>query len=124
MRNIGAIILGLVAAVAILGIPADNAFAHAKLKSASPGQESKIQPGLKEILLTFNEAVEASLSTVDLHSSDGSEVATSKGRKICAQKTCKLAVPALKAGNYTVNYHILSVDGHVVDGSYVFHVAD
>lgn len=116
----------VLAAVAFLAITASSvpALAHARLKSASPSQDATVKAGLAEIKLTFNENVEPSLSVIELDDSAGKVVVTSKGTAVCEKKSCALPVPPLKAGDYAVKYHVLSEDGHVVEGGYAFHVRD
>lgn len=101
-----------------------TAWAHARLKSASPSQDSTVKTGLAEIRLTFNEPIEAALSVIELDDASGQVLATSKGVPICERKVCTLHVDPLKAGAYVVRYHVLSEDGHVVAASYGFKVAD
>lgn len=110
--------MGILAAVTFSSC--DIALAHAKLKTSQPAANSKVQAGIKEIRLMFNETIEPSLSTVEVDGPDGRAIASSKGSKVCAKQTCKLAVPALAAGTYAVKFHVLSMDGHVVEGSYSF----
>lgn len=116
----------ILAAVALLAFAASPvpALAHAQLKSASPPQDSTVKAGLAEIRLTFNETIEPSLSVIELDDSAGQVLVRSKGVGVCEKKACALVVSPLKAGDYAVKYHVLSEDGHVVEGSYVFHVTD
>jgi copper resistance protein C len=108
----------------LLTVSATTSWSHARLKSASPPADATAQTGLKEIKLEFNEAVEPSLSTIEVDDANGQVIATSKGKAVCEKKTCSLAVDPMMAGDYVVKYHVLSSDGHVVDGHYGFHVAD
>ena len=45
-----------------------------------------------------------------------------EGEQACKAKTCRFAVEPLKAGTYHIDYHILSADGHVVEGKIRFTV--
>lgn len=106
-------------------VPAtDPASAHARLKSAVPAAGSSIKPGLAEISLKFNEAVEPALSIIELLDADGKTIASSKGKTVCAETACNFPVDPLKTGTYAVRYHILSEDGHVVEATYSFEVAE
>jgi copper resistance protein C len=112
------------AVLAAVVLSSGGAQAHAKLKSASPAAGDTAKTGLAAIELVFNETLEPALSTLELDDAQDKLLVTSKGTPACAGATCKLAVPPLAAGDYTVKYHVLSGDGHVVKGSFSFHVAD
>lgn len=116
MFHCRAIMLALIAAIA-LPHPAQ---AHAKLTSATPAADAKLPAAPSAIVLSFNETVEPSLTFVELEDAAGAVVVTSKGKAICDKATCTLALPALKPGAYKVKYHVLSADGHVVNGGYGF----
>jgi methionine-rich copper-binding protein CopC len=99
-----------------------QALAHAKLKSSSPAANAKVMSGLKEIKLEFSEPIEPSLSKFELDNAAGKAVASMTGDKACAKAKCKFEVTPHAAGVYTLNYHVLSGDGHVVDGKFDFTV--
>lgn len=74
--------------------------------------------------LTFSEGVELSFSGVTLTGPQNKPVATGKlarsdGNK--AQLTLPMTEP-LAAGEYTVEWHVVSVDGHKTKGQYHFSV--
>ena len=110
-------------AVACLGCP-DGASAHAKLKLASPAANATVKSAVTDIKLQFNEAVEPSFSVIGLLDASGKQLATSKGSTFCEKTNCTFTVAPLKPGSYEVKYHVLSADGHVVEGTYAFKVAD
>lgn len=112
----------LVAAGLAAMLPSPQAFAHAKLKAAVPAAEAKLAAAPAEIVLTFSETVEPALTYVELDDAAGKVVITSKGTPICDQATCTLKLPALPAGAYKVKFHVLSADGHVVNGGYGFSI--
>lgn len=116
--------LAIAAVMAVLLLPSGGAVAHAKLKSSRPAADATVKTGLAAVELTFNEKLEPALSVIEVDDAQGQALATSKGTPACEGATCRLVVPALKAGDYTVTYHVLSADGHVVKGSFVFHIAD
>jgi methionine-rich copper-binding protein CopC len=107
-----------------LSLAGGEAAAHARLASASPEKGATVKSGVIDLELTFNEAVEPALSVIAVSDGTGQPVLSSKGTPVCADRVCRLRLPPLSAGDFTVSYHVLSVDGHVVKGSYVFHVAD
>jgi methionine-rich copper-binding protein CopC len=109
----------LVSLLALPGAPA--CYAHAELEQAEPPQRSQLTSAPKVVRLQFNEAVEASYSTLGVENSTGEPLGHAKLTAPDPQ-TLQLRLPALGAGEYSVHYRVLSVDGHVVDGSYNFSV--
>jgi methionine-rich copper-binding protein CopC len=99
------------------------AFAHAHLLSQSPlANESVATPS--QLALSFSEGLEAELSGVVVKTSRGAPVGT--GIASLDPKTDKtLIVPLagkLSPGEYAVEWHVLSKDGHVTKGTYHFRV--
>lgn len=90
-------------------------------KSRRPIRRS---PPPQALTLTFSEGVELSFSGVTLTGPQNKPVATGKlarsdGNK--AQLTLPMTEP-LAAGEYTVEWHVVSVDGHKTKGQYHFSV--
>jgi methionine-rich copper-binding protein CopC len=99
------------------------ASAHATLKSATPAQDAEVTTAPKEISLRFNEKLEAAFSNAKLVDSNGKEVPTAKASLDPADPSVmKLAVPALPAGKYKVEYAVVGHDGHRRKGNYSFTV--
>ncbi|MCO8269272.1 copper resistance protein CopC [Actinoplanes sp. TRM 88003] len=116
------VLITLAAILAVLAPPAP-AWAHAKLLSADPAQSATLAKAPTSVTLTFNEELNPDFTTVVL--SDA------------AQQRLPLAVPAVEAtkarvaidqpignGTYLLAYRVVSQDGHTVQGSYTFTVAD
>lgn len=112
------------ALAALLVLAPQPASAHARLESASPAANATVRSGIAELQLTFNEPVEPALSVVEIDDGQGRLLLSSKGTAVCEDKTCRMTLPALAPGEFTVRYRVLSVDGHVVKGSFSFHVVD
>ncbi|HHN5522099.1 TPA: CopC domain-containing protein YobA [Klebsiella aerogenes] len=101
-----------------------SVFAHAHLQQQIPAADSTISVSPQALTLTFSEGVELSFSGVTLSGPQNKPVATGKlarsdGNK--AQLTLPLNEP-LAAGEYTVEWHVVSVDGHKTKGQYHFSV--
>ena len=101
-----------------------SAFAHAHLQQQIPAADSTVSASPQSLTLTFSEGVELSFSGVTLNGPQNKPVATGKlarsdGNK--AQLTLPLNEP-LAAGEYTVEWHVVSVDGHKTKGQYHFSV--
>ncbi|MBA8880431.1 copper homeostasis periplasmic binding protein CopC [Phyllobacterium myrsinacearum] len=113
----------VIAAILSAGM-AGEAFAHAHLKSATPAENAVVTPSFAELDLTFSEGLDIKFSGATITQEDKSAVATDKARLAAGDnKTLMIPVPApLQAGAYTVDWHVLSIDGHKTKGSYMFTV--
>jgi copper transport protein len=108
----------LVASVAALAFPA-QALAHATLERTSPSFRERLPASPGTITLRFDQYVEVLPGSVQLFS------ATRRVRVVRAWTDglfLKAAVPKLPRGPYTVRWHALSGDGHVVSGVFTFGV--
>lgn len=101
-----------------------GAFAHAHLKTQMPAADAKASTSPSALTLSFSEGLEIGLSGVTLKGADGTAVAT--GAAVLAPGDDKqMNVPlrgVLAVGTYTVEWHVLSKDGHSTHGSYQFSV--
>jgi copper transport protein len=109
----------LTTATLALVFPA-QAFAHASLEQATPGFRERLQSSPQKIVLRFDQYVQQLPGSVQLYSSSGSvgvkRVVIAKGRYLTAW------LPRLAKGAYTVRWHAMSGDGHVVSGVFTFGV--
>lgn len=118
------VLLAPIVALMLAGAMPSEVWGHARIKSASPPPDATVASGLTQIRLVFNEALEPSFSFIELSDHAGAVIETSEGRVICESDTCTLSVEPLAEGDYAVRYHVLSADGHVVEGGHTFRVAD
>jgi methionine-rich copper-binding protein CopC len=99
------------------------AAAHATMKSSSPAAGSTVVAPVNEIVLNFNEKLEQSFSSATVQGPDGVNVATTKAQVDAANPlSLRLAVPALAAGQYTVQWIAVGRDGHRRNGDFKFAV--
>lgn len=99
------------------------AFAHAHLTTAVPADKSVVKGSPTELDLTFSEAVNLKFSGATLFKPDKSEVKL--GESMLMDDNRVLMIPigeALTQGIYTVEWHVLSADGHKTKGSVSFTV--
>ncbi len=113
----------LVALAALIVLPG-VAGAHALLKTSVPAAGADLTAAPHQILLTFTEPPDPTLSLVTLVTSSGATVKTGKAQPVPGQPTeLRLAVPSIPNGVYTVNWRTVSkTDGHVTGGSFAFGV--
>jgi copper transport protein len=109
----------LTAATLALLFPA-QAFAHASLAQATPGFRERLPSSPQKIVLRFDQYVQLLPGSVQLFSSSGNvgvkRVVVKNGRYLTAW------LPRLAKGAYTVRWHAMSGDGHVVSGVFTFGV--
>ncbi|EJI1747204.1 copper homeostasis periplasmic binding protein CopC [Salmonella enterica] len=101
-----------------------QAQAHAHLKSAEPAAGSTVESAPGHLTLHFTEAPEPTFSAADVTDSQGNTVKTEKTVVDDTDKSV-LIVPledVLPSGKYTVNWHVVAVDGHKTKGDYTFTV--
>ncbi|HEY8776801.1 MAG TPA: CopD family protein [Gaiellaceae bacterium] len=110
--------LVLAAATMALVFPA-HALAHATLLQASPGFRQRLATSPRLITLNFDQYVKALPGSVQLFSA---KRAVPVGRIWTDRFVLKASVPRLPKGPYTVRWHALSSDGHVVSGVFTFGV--
>ncbi|WON78027.1 copper homeostasis periplasmic binding protein CopC [Serratia sp. UGAL515B_01] len=101
-----------------------QALAHAYLKDAVPADKSEVATSPKQLTLKFTGDVEASFSGIELKDAKGDVIPTGKATLDSTDKS-SLIVPLdkeLDAGQYNVDWRVLSVDGHKSEGQYSFSV--
>ncbi len=114
----------LLAAAAISIALAGQAMAHAHLKSAIPAAGGTVKAAPSEIDLTFSEGLNLKFSGIKVTGPDKTAVKTGEGMLMNGDTTLMVPVSdRLAPGKYTVEWHVLSTDGHKTNGTYSFTVA-
>jgi copper transport protein len=108
----------LVVAAVALAFPA-SAFAHASLGVESPTFGQRLHSAPREIVLRFDQVVEALPSGVAVLDRHGRNYATASRVDGLMLRTPLRSMPR---GRYTVRWRAMSLDGHVVSGVYTFGV--
>ena len=111
--------LALLAAVLATPIPA---LAHAFLERASPPVGSELAQPPHQLTLTFTEGIEPLFSTIELRAANYATVPLGKPYVAADYRQLLVDVPVLQAGEYTVVWHVTSVDTHKTEGSFRFTV--
>lgn len=100
-----------------------GAIAHASLQTATPKSGEILNAAPKEIVLHFNEALEAPFSKITLKDRKGVVVKTDKATVDKAHpETLHLVTPKLGAGTYQVQWSTMTQDGHRAKDQYSFQV--
>jgi copper transport protein len=106
----------LLIAVLALAFPA-NAFAHAALEQATPGFRERLPASPAKVTLRFDQYVKVLPGSIRLYSAKGS-VGVTQVRS--AGRVVEASLPRLPKGPYTVRWHVMSGDSHVVSGVFTF----
>lgn len=108
-------------AVMVQVLLAPTAFAHTRLVDSDPADGTSLDTSPQVVTLTFSEDVPADFIEIEVIGPDGRGYAdgspTSEGPVV----TIKLA-PLGPAGDYRVEYELVSADGHPVSGVTTFSV--
>ncbi len=110
--------------VALAGmLTAAGAFAHAHLQQQIPTAGAQLSFP-QTLTLSFSEGIEPAFSGVTVTGPQQHAVATGKLTR-SADNPAEVTLPlaeALPPGEYTVAWHVVSVDGHKTKGQYTFSV--
>ena len=110
----------LAAALAALVFPA-GAFAHASLEHTWPSFRQRVEAPPAAVRLNFDQAVKVLPGAVTVYSAGG-KVVSRQARSGADTHFVVTPVRRLPKGPYTVRWHVLSSDGHVVSGVFTFGV--
>src|SRR3954471_24993528 len=111
------------AAVASIGF-ATAAYAHPALKTVNPPANGIVSNSLKEVRMTFSEAVVPTFSGVKLTDNHGKAIVTGAAHLDSKNKK-ELVVPlksTLADGKYQLAWSAVADDTHRVQGKYTFSV--
>ncbi|HYM19128.1 MAG TPA: copper homeostasis periplasmic binding protein CopC [Micropepsaceae bacterium] len=115
----------ILAIAALAGVTLSGAaYAHATLKAENPAPNAVVSNSLKEVRLTFSEAVTPAFSGIKLTDLTGKAIATGAPH-LDAKNQKALVVPlksTLAAGKYQLAWYAVSDDAHRVTGKYSFSV--
>ncbi|GIJ32489.1 copper resistance CopC family protein [Micromonospora sediminimaris] len=122
-RPLAAALAATLVATALLIGPVAPAYAHNVLRKATPAQDAELKKAPTRITLEFLQKLNPSFTTITLSDADKQQVATGEP-EVSGTKGTVTIEPPLANGVYTVAYRVVSTDGHPVQGSYKFTVAD
>jgi methionine-rich copper-binding protein CopC len=115
-----AAVLAALSIIALVGAP--TASAHAVRIATDPAVDAVLTTGPTQVSATFNERLQTTFSAMTVVGPDGNLWST--GQPHLQGAVISLDVlPLGPVGTYTVNYRVTSADGHVVSGSWPFHLS-
>lgn len=95
------------------------ALAHTALKSSNPAKGASLPSAPPEITLTFSEPVQVEAGAITVAGPDGAQWTVGPADVNGAVVTAPVT-PAGPAGQYTINYRVISADGDPVRGAVPF----
>jgi copper resistance protein C len=113
------------AAVIVLALAAvaSGAGAHAFLDRAEPRVGSKVRTPPAQVTLWFTERLEPAYSRVKVMDETGQQVDKADASVVAADpRQLRVSLMPLGPGKYRVVWRVLSVDTHVTEGDFTFHV--
>ena len=118
------LLLVLTLAALWLVVTAVGAAAHALLRSSDPPAGASLERPPRTVLVTFTEAPDPALSSIQVLNASGRAVPTGRAGAVSGRPLqLQLPLGRLADGTYTVNWRAVSrVDGHVTRGALSFSV--
>jgi copper transport protein len=116
--------VAMVGALGVLVVGAVVASAHATLLSTSPAQSATYPSGKPppSVSVTFDEAVDATTSSIHVYGSKGKAVPGATVPKAVTTAHVLAPLPHVGDGTFVVVWHIVSDDGHPEQGAFTFTV--
>ena len=118
LARAGLIAVTFVATAAARALPRP----HATLLSSEPAAGAALAVAPSRIRLLFSEPIEAAMSGATISDANGRKIALTVAADPRDVHALIAPVPALQGGSHTVQWHIVSADGHRVDGRFSFTV--
>jgi copper transport protein len=103
-----------------LVVPA-SAFAHASVRSTEPSYRQRLEQAPRTVSVTFDQGVNAFTDSIVVRNANGT-IYSRVTRSGSDPHTMLVRLRPLPKGAYTVRWHALSSDGHVVSGIWTFGV--
>ena len=101
----------------------NSALAHATLVKSDPPRRASLSSSPKQIQLWFNEKIEGSYASVTVLDSNKKSITENNPEVVLDDpKSVVLNIPQMEPGRSTVQYRVMSVDGHVIASSYDFSI--
>ncbi len=117
------LLTGAAMTLVVLVALASPAQAHASLESTVPPAGTALLESPEQVVLRFNEHVEATIGGLRLFGGGGERLDDgSVSRPDGKAEAVALSVPNLDEGAYVVTWRVVSADGHPVQGAFTFRV--
>jgi methionine-rich copper-binding protein CopC len=109
----------ILALLPLLVVGSASAYAHAYLDYANPRVGSTVASSPGQVTLHFTQSLEPKFSRAEVRNAAGARV--DQGSSVSGS-VMRVSVKTLPAGTYRVHWRVLSVDTHITEGNFSFHV--
>ncbi|WP_329104005.1 copper resistance protein CopC [Micromonospora sp. NBC_01699] len=113
-------VIAVACAAALMVAPAP-AWAHNELRASNPAKGARLAAAPAEVVLDFAEKLNPRFTTIAVTDRSATAVGDGQPQVTGVRAVQRLRQP-LAAGDYTVAYRVVSVDGHPVSGKFTFTV--
>ncbi|MEK6595959.1 MAG: copper resistance CopC family protein [Pseudomonadota bacterium] len=101
----------------------NSVMAHAALVKSDPPRRASLSSPPKQIQLWFNEQVEGSYASITVLDSKKNSMTENRPEVVLNDpKSIILNLPQMEPGRYTVQYRVMSVDGHIIESNFDFSI--
>lgn len=101
------------------------ATAHPFTLETDPNSSLNAPIGITQVSVIFSEPIELDFSSIKIYDSNGEQIDNRDSKYFTGESSLVVTTPPLKEGVYTGTTKVLSkVDGHLVDGAFIFAVGD
>lgn len=122
-KRFGTIFAAFLLALALVAVPAQQAFAHDYLMASNPEDGAALDAQPSQVVLSFNNDIQKLGAQMIILDQSKSPVAS--GTPVVEGKNVSFDVPAdLGNGVFTVNWRVVSSDSHPIDGTLSYTVGD
>ena len=121
MRRITRLVVAAFVLMMVFAGAVSPASAHAVLIDTEPKSGAILTDSPERIVLTFNEQVGTSFSSIRVLDSEGNERSASKAQRVDPERV-GVEAPTLGDGTFIVIWRVVSADGHPVEGSFTFQI--
>ena len=123
LERTGRALLVYVVVLVGFGLGISVAAAHSRLVKSDPSARAVLDTAPKELKLWFNEGVEPAFAKIWIVPAQGAQISLTSRGDSSDRKLLIVTLPDnLPAGPVNIGYHVLSVDGHVVEDKLTFTV--
>lgn len=118
------VLAGALLGLIVVAAAATPASAHASLVETTPFDGQELSAAPEEVVLTFDEPVVAPTGGLRVYDGDGERVDSGIQREVTTDAVAVALPDDLDDGAYVATYRVVSEDGHVIRGAFVFEVGE
>lgn len=114
--------LGTVSMGLLVGPLSQPAAAHASFDGSVPEPDELVKEAPAEVVVNLTEPVEIPEDGIQVFGPDAQPAHRGVTEPVDGGASMRVAFEAHVDGTHTVNWHVVSADGHPIEGNFVFHI--